>query len=440
MGRKMLYSLLGLATLALISTGCQKSSEDVAAVIPPKSLYVSAGLCNSGTGVTTYTAATASRAVTIWDTETGTFIDTIIDWNTATGFANSLPQQVIDEGDTLLILAENGTTFTERKIFRVEKTDLGVYQTVVPQAYSAAPAGAATGVNRSFIKDARGQFTVIRNIAIERANALGTLIPGPTAVGTAYVNPAAITGTCVPAVINAAGTVVAGGTMNRIADAILLEPAFDQPNGKIIFANTGAATGNNRISATIAGGLTSTTAAHCAGTSQIATTPHTLAANLGTGGVTFDPSGVNVTSMVYIATPAPATTTGKLIAAYAPSNTAVTSQHNTTNLNHAIVMWDVTETSATAVTFTNPVVLANDDTVVIAPSAMAYDASTETLWVAVGPHPRNISQAGGNQGYNIEKFTLDITTPELTRVHNDYQPFIVGNAQTKCISGLAISQ
>ena len=437
MGRNYKNVLLGLATTAVAFTSCQKSAEEES-VAASKVLYVSSGACNSGVGVTTYTAATASRAITKWNTSTGLFISSVIDWNSAAGFANSVPQQVIDEGDSLLILADNNTTFTERKVFRVDKDNLGVFQTVVPQAWSAAPASVAGHINRSFQKDAKGQLTIVRSSSIERTNSLGALIPGPTAAATAYANPAAVTGTCVPGTITIAGTVTAGGTFNIISDAFLLEPSNGQPNGKIIFSNAGALLAINRISATIQAGLTTATTAHCAGTSQITTTTHTYAPDLGTGNPTFDANGPSITSMIFIATPAPATTTGKIIVAYAPSNSAVTAQYNTTNLNHAIVMWDVTETSAIAVSFTNPIVLANDDTVVIAPSAMAYDSSTSTLWVAVGPAARNVSQSGGNQGYNIEKFTLDMTTPKLTRVHNNFQPFVIGNAQTKCISGLTI--
>lgn len=438
MGRKMLYSLLGLATLALISTGCQKSSEDVAAVTPPKSLYVSSGLCTSGVGVTTYTAATASRVVTKWGTDEGTFESVVIDWNVASGFAASLPQDVIDEGESLLILAENAGTMTERKVFRIEKANLGIYETVVPQAYSATPVTAATHIHRHLRKDDKGQFTVVRSASIERINALGSLIPGPTAVGTSYIYMNAATAPCQTAAQLTTGTVTPAGTYVGLSDAHNLDPAFGSSNGKIIFSVMGSAAANNRLGASIPAGINSATVAHCAGGVQITAVPHTLATNLGTAPVTFDANGVSPTSMVLIKTPAPATTTAKLIVSYGPSNNAVTAQHNTTNLNHAIVVWNVTETSATAVTFDSPVVLANDDTVIIAPSAMAYDEEDGSLYVAVGPSPKNVTQAGTNQGYNIEKFTLDLTTPSLTRVHNNFQPFIVGNAQTKCISGLTI--
>jgi len=50
-----------------------------------------------------------------------------------------------------------------------------------------------------------------------------------------------------------------------------------------------------------------------------------------------------------------------------------------------------------------------------------------------------INQTTQNFGYNIEKFTLDINTPLMTRVSNNNQPFIIGNANTKCISNMIIA-
>ena len=107
-------------------------------------------------------------------------------------------------------------------------------------------------------------------------------------------------------------------------------------------------------------------------------------------------------------------------------------------------MWDVTEaadtTAATAVTFTNPVIVWRDDSVVFAPSAIAYDSTDNSIYVAVGADIGVVNQTTRNYGYNIEKFTLNMSTPSLTRVSTNNKPFIIGNAYTKCISDISIGE
>lgn len=433
-------SLTAMTFLTL--AGCANSaSEEASSVATPKNVYVSSGVCNSGPGVVSYTSATASRSVTKWNADTGIYVGKILDWNTASGFANSSPQQVIKSGSNIYILGENGTTFTERKIYSVKSTDIGNYQTVVPSTASATPAAAASHINRTFAIDSTGMITVNRTVSIEKFNPLGAIIPSPNAA-TSYINPAAATAPCFPAAAFPTGTVTAGGTYTGISDIALLDPGFGKSSGKTLFAYMGSAAANNRIGAVKADGLTSGTVAHCAGGVQISSVTHNVAPNLCPQGgctVSFDTSGVSPTAMVFIKTPAPATTTGKLIVTYAPSNTAATAQNNSTNLNHAIVMWDITEVDINTVTFTSPVVLYNDDQVIIAPSAIAYNADSSSIYVAVGPASRTGTQSNG-QGYNIEKFTLDISTPKLTRVtDSSFRPFIVGNSETKCISGITIA-
>ncbi len=106
--------------------------------------------------------------------------------------------------------------------------------------------------------------------------------------------------------------------------------------------------------------------------------------------------------------------------------------------NHGIVQWDVTETSATVATLSNPVLLFDNISVVYGISAMTYDADTKSLYVATGGEPGVVDMSTNNVGYNIEKFTLDTATPLLTRVHVANNPFIKGAANTKCISGLML--
>lgn len=440
MGRNLKLALTAATVVAF--TGCQQPSDDEAS-IAPKNLYISSGLCTSGPGVTTYTAATASRAITKWSTtQASTQVSTVIDWNAASGFANSLPQQVILDNinNKLLILAENATTMTERKIYSVNKDDTAIYNTVVPNTASA-PAAAATNIVRNILIDQDGYMTVNRTVAIEKFSPIGAVIPAPTDA-TAYINPAAATAPCTQAAISSIGTVTPAGTYNGISAIASLAPAFGRATGKTLFATMGSAAANNRLSAASFAGLTSTTVAHCNGGVAITSVVHNLATNLCPDGgctATFDANGVSPTAMIFVQTPAPASTVGKLIVTYAPSNNAAGTANNTVNLNHGIVMWDVSEDTDTAVTFNNPIVLYNNDQVIVGPSALAYDATTSSLYVAVGPAVRNLNQAAGNQGYNVEKFTLNVNAATVERVHDGtFKPFITGNSSTKCISSMTI--
>ncbi len=210
--------------------------------------------------------------------------------------------------------------------------------------------------------------------------------------------------------------------------------------GKLIYIHAGATAIANRIGIVQRTGLQSTTPADCAGSSPVggaSTVPHQNAPNL-SGPVGFLGTGASLTSMVFIPTPAPATTSGKLIVSY--SGSVAGAVDNNTNFNVGIVMYDITETSDTTATVDNPIILWRDESVVFAPSAMAYDATTSSLYVAVGGSPGQANQTTQAFGYNIEKFTLDMATPLLTRVHHNFQPFIIGNAYTKCISNMMIAE
>lgn len=428
MGRTLSKTLMLTTGLLLGFSSCQKSEEE-ASTTTSKKLYVTSGICNSGQGITTYAAGTASRAVTKWSSSSGEQLGTFIDFNNATGFADTLPQQILDEGDSILLLTENATTETERKIYRIMKNDPGTFLTVVPN--TSIVAGDPDHISRSFQIDADGMFIMSRSFAAEKFTPIGGIVPGST--GTiAHINPSAATGTC----FNAAASAT-----NYISDLALMDPMDGFNSGKVIVANVGTLITDNRLAAINPNGLTGGTVADCAGGVQISTVAHTLGPDIADtipATITFTANGVNPTSMVYIKTPAPATTAGKLLVTYAPAlNTGL---NNNTTLNHAVVLWDVTEDSTSAVTINNPVVLYRNHTVVYAPSAIAYDESSNSVFVAVGPNIGTANQTTSNLGYNIEKFTIDLNTPSLTRVTDDNRPFIKGNSQTKCISSMTVAE
>lgn len=432
MGRKITKYLLGLAAVGLLATGCQSSSEETVAPVEaeveplPKILYVASGACYSGNGITTYTGAQSSRAVTKYRVDTGASEGVFTDLNIGSNVSvATVPQDMIDNGDSILMLTENPTTMSDRKIFKLDKRNPATYVTYAndPTALTAT----AAHITRRMARGVDGTIYFTKSVAVERLNTLGVRIAKNG--NTPYINPAAATGNCATA------------AATQITDIELMTPFTNTFQGKQIFIHAGATAVTNRISIVARTGLTSATAGDCLASSPAggaSTQAHTNAANL-SGPTTFVATGASLTSSVYIPTPAPATTTGKLVVSYSGStNTAF---DNNTNFNYGIVIYDVTETSDTAVTLTNPVIIWRDHTIVWAPSAMAFDPADNSLYVAVGGSPGLINQTTQNFGYNIEKFTLDYSaTPSLTRVSTNNQPFITGNAYTKCISSLLVAE
>ncbi len=425
MKRDLKQKLMAVTALgfAVFAAGCPKSTNTSTTSASSKTLYVASGLCYSGTGITTYTQTTASRAVTKWSTTNGAALGTFTDLNQATSVSvNTVPQALIDKGDYVLMLTENATTMGDRKIFKIKKNDPGTYITYAndPTAFNAV----AANITRSMSMDTDGTLIFSKSVGAERLNTVGArLVKGGA---NPWINPLAATGNC----FTAAGTLISKVTT--------IAPFSGQNQGKTIYLHAGATAVLNRIGAVQRTGLTSATAADCAGSSPAGGASTVVHVNGGTlsGPVALAATGSSLTSMVYIPTPSPATTTGKLLVTYAPS--VVTQFDNNTTFNTGIVSWDVTETSDTAITFANPTIIWRDDSVVWAPSAMTYDASTSSIYVAVGGAPGVINQTTGNYGYNIEKFSLDTTSFLLTRVSANNQPFITGNAYTKCITDLAV--
>ncbi len=423
MGRTFAKTLATL-TVVTVAFGCSKKADSLS-VATQKTLYVASGACYSGSGIITYTGPQSSRAVTKWSTETGINTGIFTDLNVGNNVSvDTVPQSLIDKGDHILLLTENATNFSDRKIFKVNKANPSTYVVYAndPTAFTVAP----THVTRSMAQDVDGTMIFSKSLFAERLNTLGVRIAKGGA--NAWISPTAATGNCFAAV----------GA--QIQNVTVMAPFTNMNQGKVLYIHAGNTAAANRIGAVQRTGLTAGTAADCAGSNPAggaSAVAHVNAANL-TGPVIFPATGASLTSMVYIPTPAPASTTGKLLVSYSGStNTAF---DNNTTFSYGIVMWDITETSDTVVTVTNPVILWRDESVVWAPSAMAYDATTSSLYVAVGGSPGLVNQTAQAFGYNIEKFTLDIATPLLTRVSPSNQPFITGNAYTKCISHMIMAE
>jgi hypothetical protein len=427
MGRKLRKNLAisTTAVMSIILMGCPKAAEEEASAVNPKILYISSGACYSGAGITTYTAANASRAVTKWSSTNGASLGIFTDLNVASSVSvGAVPQQLIDKGDHVLMLTENATATGDRKIWKIYKNDPNTYI-----SYANDPT-AFSGITRSMTQDIDGSIIFSKTTAMERVNAIGArIVKGGT---NPWVNSAGIAGNC----FTAAATLIP--KINTIA------PFTGTNQGKTIYIHSGATAALNRIGAIQRTGMTTATAADCAGSNPAggASSVAHVNANTLAGPVSFLATGASLTNYVYIPTPAPATTIGKMLVTYSSSvNTAF---DNNTNFNQGIVMWDVTEaadtTAATSITFTNPMIVWRDESIVWAPSAIAYDSTDNSVYVAVGGAPGIINQTTANYGYNIEKFTLDIATPSLTRVSTNNQPFIAGNAYTKCVSDISLGE
>ena len=421
MGRNNIYRLIGLAVLAAAAVSCQKASEDPAAPsvvveVVPKKLYVSSGICNSGSGVTTYVVATASKVITKWNTSTGVYGGVFLDFNSGSFIANSAPQNILDDGANMYVVVEHGTA-ANRAIIKVPKSD--------PNNYATYYANAATlsAVLKGFARDADGSIVVGRTTAIEKI----TAAQGRATIGAnAWVNAPA--GNCGTSITNMTAVAV----MNPLT-------AAGYTSGKIIFAHGNGTAATNRIAIVRDNGYIGAT--DCLAGAQTNLAGSVPASNRPSRVMAFNAAGPAPTSLVYIplATPT-ATATGRIIATYS-ANQISNSAAGVYNLNHGVVAWDVLEDAVGGVTLTtSPVVLWDDISVVYGASAIAYDSTTSSLYVAVGGEPGVAvgAYATNNVGYNVEKFTYSVSANTLTRVTVNNRSFIHGDATTKCISGLAI--
>lgn len=402
-----------LVSLAVFSA-CSKNTEELLAAANSKILYVSTGSCNSGQGITTYTT-TATRTVERYLSSNGANLGYLLDYNIFGLFTTATqPRNVVDYDTHLLVLNEHATA-SERKIIKVPKTDPLSFTTYYNNVT------ALSGVLSGMALDSEGSLIVGKTTALEKVGANQTRL---LAGAAAWVNAPA--GTC--------ATSTTGMT-----SVLTLPPVSAGVPGKIIYAHQGATAATNRL------GLISGTgyfaAADCLNGVQTSAVTHRKAANLAANTVAFNATGTSPTSMVLIPFSS-GTITAKLIVSYSNGQTS-NSNAGTYNLNHGIVSWDVSETSSTAATLINPVVLYDNPTYLYAVSAMAYDSDTQTLFVATGGDPGVINQTTNNYGYNVEKFSVSFTNAqttglELTRQSTNNLPFIRGGANTKCISGMSL--
>lgn len=407
--------VIWVSFLFLSLSACVKKAEEEqsSSLAGAKKLYVSTGSCNSGTGITTYTT-TATRTLEEYDIESSEHTATLLDYNAAGTFvAATHPKSIVNDGSSLYILNENATTVSERKVILVPKSAPFSFAT-----YYTNPT-VLNGIVLSLFKDEEGSMLISKSTAIEKISVSPIRLP-------AGANPW----------VNAPGGSCATST-TMVSSVLALPKYAGTSTGKVAFAHQGATAALNRI------GLISYTgyfaASDCLSGVQISSVTHTKAANLAPATVAFNATGTSPTAMVFIPFPN-GTKTGKLLVAYSNGQTS-NNAAGTYNLNHGLVMWDVDESSATAASLSNPVVVFDDSTVLYGISAMAYDSLSGYVYVATAGEPGAVNQTTNGYGYNIEKFAVSIASdgsPSLTRSTNSGKPFIKGGANTKCISSLAL--
>ncbi len=417
MGRNFVKTMATLTAMALVA-GCSKSSDSASVAATPKTLYAATGACNAGAGAalkTTYTTTNATKTIEKFNSSNGANTGFLVDFTVSNFLVDMNPQTMIDNGSSLFVLMENPTTTTERSILKMPKADPLAYVKYYTNATSLSAA------MKSLALDIDGSFIVGAQTKLEKINSQPVRVP---AGANAWVNAPA--STCA----------TSATAMSAVA---IMDPLAPAVNGKIIYAHqgfTGAfGAAQQRLGIIGAGGYTGTT--DCVIGVQISAITHTRAASaISSTAIAFNSNGTSPTAMVYIPS---AGNVGKLIVAYSNDQVgnyvAVTGVYN---VNHAIVQWDVADTGALIATLNNPVILYDNTSVTYGISAMAYDASTKSLYVATGGEPGAVNMATNNVGYNIEKFTLDTATPLLTRVSTNNQPFIKGAANLKCISSLML--
>jgi hypothetical protein len=427
MNKNLKIGLTIAATASFVATGCTPKATEEASVVAGKKLWVTSGQCYSGSGITAYAQTASGNAVSSYDSVSGAFNGVTLKMDAVSPIdVNTTPVDIINRTDDVLVLTENASQQINRRVLKVPKLAPTTYTSFISDgdAFSSA----ATNIVKAMALDSTdGSIQFSKSLFGEKVTAGNVRVVKGGA--NPWINPAAITGTCFPAIPAAPG----------IVDIGLIAPFTAGLDGKTIMLHGGATAATNRILAVQRTGLTSATAADCAGVTAggLSTVVHTNGPGLA-GPVAFNAAGASPTAMVII--PTSTATAYKMIVAY--STPIATLFDNNTTFNTGLVMWDLTEGSDTAVTFTNPVIIYRNTNIVWAPSALAFDSTDNTLYVAVGGAPGVVNQTTSNYGYNIEKFTVDIAAVApatvLTRVHTDNKPFFIGNENTRCISGLAI--
>jgi hypothetical protein len=404
MSKNIVYGITLSLVFTAIGFSCTKKSEDPVA---SRRLYISTGLCYSGTGFTPPAIADVGKILARLDIDTRQY-EVVRDYrNLADEEPNTYPNGITDGGDGYIYVAvDNPGVSGARRIDKIEKAAFGTQ--IIWQPNSTA---LAANTLRGIARAADNGVLVGNTLGVERFDATPTRKEVDVGVAWGGGN---------------AGSCASNNT--RITDLVALPKAITGDElGKFIYTHAApgqmdvgviSKNGSNlaaRCLANAPGGATLTEA-----TTSDSTFDETLSAN------------ATPTSLIFIKTGAG---TGKVLVAYASSSTNGTTAGT---LNNALVLYDFTENTAAgeSATLTNGTIIYNNTSYFFGVTAMAFDSTTNMLYVASAE-----SLAAAPTGYNIEKFSIDLTTPGATRVaDSDNSSFEESNSFTNCITGMFVSE
>lgn len=402
MGRKYIYAAIAATALAATTFSCSKSS-DTAATSAANYLYMSTGVCYAGNGF--IPPVVADVGVTLSRLNLGSLNYEIVkDYGDLSDeVVDTFANGIVDGGDGYIYASvENATAIGNRRIDKILKTAFGsrttwfqnssVFTTVMKGVARVSDGGILSG----------GTTTIQRfDSTPTRKEAAPLLAWGQTHAGSCVTNNTLITG-------------------------IVALPAFTGTTvGKYIYSH--AAAGQNDIG--LIGMNGSINAASClANAPGAAALTATATANQGWNATLS--ANATPTAIVYVATPG-GTSTGKLLVAYSSSGINTI---GVGGLNNALVMYDVNEPDTLTATINNGQILYHDHAYFFGVTAMGYDAANASLYVATS-NSFNATPVG----YNIEKFSVNLTTPGATRVPNaDMSSFQSANSLNNCVTGMLV--
>lgn len=401
MGRKYIYAAVAAVGLTTAIFSCSSGSDT--AVSSSNHLYISTGLCYAGNGFTAPNVADVGVTLSRLNLSSLNY-EIVRDYgDLADEVADTFASGIVDGGDGYIYASvENATATGNRRIDKIQKTAFGTRSTWFQNSsVFATPMKGVARVSDGGILSG-GTSTIERfDSTPTRKEAAPALSWGQTHAGACATN-------------------------NTLITSLVALPAFTGTTvGKYIYAH--AAVGQNDIGIISMNG--SINAASClANAPGAAALTNTATANQGWNNTLS--ANATPTAIVYIATPGGATT-GKLLVAY--SSSAI----NTTGaggLNNALVMYDVNEPDALTAAITNGQVLYHDHAYFFGVTAMGYDSTNRHLYVATS-NSFDVAPVG----YNIEKFSIDLTTPGATRVPNaDLSSFQSANSFNNCVTGMLV--
>lgn len=369
------YALI-IATTLVLFTGCQKELDEAS---KPRYLYVSSGLCYSGTGNTTYTTTTSSNVIFRLALDTAQYEGRIADFTTGQDAPGTTPVGIVNyDDDHLLALLEHTG---QRRIELIKKSLSGERQTFYNNTSTTAPIGALQSATRHL-------QMVTDGLLISRSTAIEKLDTGKSRE----------TGTGTSAWVQSPGGACSASVTNITSLATYPTTSNDAGYNIIYTHSQNASSANNRI------------------------------------GIINGATGWNGTTGCLAAESGPALTAYPTAAVYMPDSGRIAVAYAGVNgsMLNSIYTYEVDEE---ANTISDAVKSYEAPSVIYGASAMVYDEVNGHLYVATGGSVAT-NLTTGSIPYNIEKFTYDSGTKSFTRAGS--MSYYRGNLETRCISSMFI--